>query len=97
MTSETAAQSQGASSEATPAGGGDRAALEGQLTIEDLERVTGGDGSGSMPWYVQDSAWLGGPEENPFNYTGYTFDGTYMGPGWGSANYDASEDPWGRQ
>lgn len=67
----------------------------GQLTIEELERVTGGDGGdGDVPWFVQDEAWARGPEDNPYNYTGYSFDGTYMGPGWGAENYDPSEDPY---
>ncbi|MYJ47380.1 MAG: hypothetical protein F4070_07020, partial [Acidimicrobiales bacterium] len=71
--------------------GGDdllRAAREGKLTMEDLEQVTGGDGGdGSAPWYVHDSSWNGGPENNPFNYTDQWNAGadspTYMGPGWG--------------
>ncbi|MCY3586386.1 MAG: hypothetical protein F4Y76_05510 [Acidimicrobiales bacterium] len=81
-------------------GGGDdllRAAREGKLTMEDLEQVTGGDGGdGSAPWYVHDSSWNGGPENNPFNYTDQWNAGadspTYMGPGWGAANYDPNND-----
>lgn len=79
-----------------PRGGDDllRAAHEGKLTMEDLERVTGGDGS--VPGYVNDATWSGGPTQNPFNYSDQWVAGasspTYMGPGWGAANYDPDND-----